>query len=365
MSPVIATVGHGSTAYWYLTRSTGLVALILLSATVVLGLLSTVGWTSARWPRFLSQGLHRNLSLLCIVLIAVHVLTTVADGYVPISLADAVVPFASPYRPIYVGLGALALDLLLAVVVTSALRRRIGARAWRGVHWLAYACWPVAMLHGLGSGSDTRVSLALVVYVLCAVGVAAALGWRLVHLPSPRAGLRVAAAVSGIVVLVATALFALTGPLRPGWSHRSGTSSAVLSQLAHGVAPPTSTTTTVPAKTQVGSGLPSTPFTAAVTGTVTSKLVSDDQTEVDLKLTLPTTSSPIDVRLTGTPDRGGVQMSSSTVTFGQDNGTVTALDGSTINVSLSGPNGPLNLVLQLVIDQAAGTVTGTVSGSSA
>ena len=147
-----------------LTRATGLVSLILLSATVVLGTVASVGWTSDRWPRFLSQSVHRNLSLFCIVLIGVHVVTTVADGYVPIGLADAVIPFRSPYRPIWVGLGAVAFDMLLAVGITSALRRRIGVAAWRGVHWLAYACWPIAVAPrpGLGhrrpaSRGDARV----------------------------------------------------------------------------------------------------------------------------------------------------------------------------------------------------------------
>ncbi|HEX4244528.1 MAG TPA: ferric reductase-like transmembrane domain-containing protein, partial [Acidimicrobiales bacterium] len=168
MTPtIVATVGHGSSALWYLTRASGLVSLVLLSGTVVLGIVASVGWTTERWPRFLSQSVHRNLSLLCLVLIAIHVVTTVADGYVPIGYLDALIPFRTPYRPIWVGFGALALDLLLAVAITSGLRRRIGPRAWRGVHWLAYLCWPVALLHGLGAGSDTRLSLTLVVDALC------------------------------------------------------------------------------------------------------------------------------------------------------------------------------------------------------
>ncbi len=364
MTPLVATVGHGTTAFWYMTRSTGLLALVLLSATVVLGLVSTVGWTSPRWPRFVSQGLHRNLSLFCICLVAVHVITTIADGYVPITVADAFVPFISPYRPIWVGLGALAFDLLLAVAVTSGLRRHIGAGVWRSVHWLAYICWPVAMLHGLGSGSDTRLSVGLLVYLLCAAGVAAALAWRLVSVPSPSAGWRLAGAVGGATALVATLAFAVQGPLRPGWSHRAGTSTAVLSQLTPAAAAPSSTPTTSPSKAAAPGGLPAAPFTTSAAGTIASKSVSESQTEVDIRLALPVTKAPIAVRLVGTPERGGVVMASSAVTFGTDQGTVTALDGSTINASLNGPGGPLNLVLQLNINQAAGTVTGTVSGSS-
>ena len=86
-------------------------------------------WHSARWPRFPSAGLHRNLTLLAIAFVAVHVVTTVADGYAPIGSADAFIPFVSPYRPVWLGLGAVAFDLLLALVLTSLLRARIGYRS--------------------------------------------------------------------------------------------------------------------------------------------------------------------------------------------------------------------------------------------
>ena len=229
---MLATVGHGSAALWYLTRATGLVSLILLSATVVLGTVASVGWTSDRWPRFLSQSVHRNLSLFSIVLIGVHVVTTIGDGYVPIGLADAVIPFRSAYRPIWVGLGAVAFDMLLAVGITSALRRRIGVAVWRGVHWLAYACWPIAVLHGLGSGSDARLPGAMLVFVVCVTAVAAAVAWRLAAGWARSVTWRIGGAVTGAAVLVVITAFAVAGPLRSGWSHRAGTSSALLAQLA-------------------------------------------------------------------------------------------------------------------------------------
>ena len=139
-----AAIGHGPSAFWYLTRSTGVVAYVLLSAAVVLGIVTTVGPGSRRWPRFATQGLHRTVSLLCVIFVSLHVVTTVADGYVPIGIVDALVPFHTPYRPLWIGLGAMSFDFLLAVAITSLLRRHLGLAAWRGVHWLAYACWPVA-----------------------------------------------------------------------------------------------------------------------------------------------------------------------------------------------------------------------------
>ncbi len=237
-------------------------------------------------------------------------------------------------------------------------------RVWRGVHWLAYVCWPVAMLHGLGSGSDTRLSVGHLVYFVCAAGVAAALAWRLVSVPSPSAGWRLAAAVAGASTLIVTLVFAVQGPLRPGWSHRAGTSSAVLAQLTPATVAPPPSATAAPSKAAANGGIPATPFTSPVSGTIASKSVSASQTEVDIRLALPTTNVPLDVQLVGTPQRGGVRMASSSVTFGTDQGTVTALDGSTIDASLSGPGGPLNLVLELDINQTAGTVSGAVTGSS-
>lgn len=227
LAAAAAIPASGGKAYWYLTRATGLVALVLLSAAVVLGVVASIGWTRERWPRFLSQTLHRNVSLYCLVVVALHILTTVLDGYVPITYLDAVVPFASPYRPVWVGLGALAFDLLVAVAVTSALRRRIGYGAWRGVHWLAYACWPIAVLHGLGTGSDSRQVVADLLYVGCIAAVGAAVLWRLVAVPSPSAGWRVLAGVGTAAAIVATVAFALLGPLAPGWSKRAGTAATV------------------------------------------------------------------------------------------------------------------------------------------
>jgi methionine sulfoxide reductase heme-binding subunit len=166
-------------ALWYLTRGSGAVTLVLLTATVVLGITTSTRWASPRWPRFVTEGLHRNLSLLVLVFLALHVTTTVVDGYAPIGWLDAVVPFGSAYRPAWLGLGAVALDLLVAVAVTSLLRARLGRRAWRAIHWLAYACWPVALAHGLGIGSDRRQGWMLVLDAVAAGAALAALWWRL------------------------------------------------------------------------------------------------------------------------------------------------------------------------------------------
>lgn len=169
----------GASALWYLTRGSGAVTLLLLTGTVVLGIANSARWATAAWPRFVTERLHRNLSLLAVVFLALHVATTVVDGYVPIRWLDAVVPFGSSYRPLWLGLGAVALDLLAAVLLTSLLRARIGHGAWRAVHWAAYACWPVALAHGLGTGSDSGHAWMIALDAAAAAAVVAAGWWRL------------------------------------------------------------------------------------------------------------------------------------------------------------------------------------------
>jgi sulfoxide reductase heme-binding subunit YedZ len=169
---------HGP-GLWYATRATGLVALLLLTVSVLLGILTAGRFVSENWPRFLSQGLHRNTSLLVLAFLALHVGTTVADTYTSIPLTAAFVPFASAYKAAWLSLGAVALDLLLALTATSLVRRRLGHRAWRRVHWLAYACWPVAVAHGLGIGTDRSASWAFVLSMACVLAVLGAAAWRL------------------------------------------------------------------------------------------------------------------------------------------------------------------------------------------
>jgi len=208
---------------WFLTRSSGLVAMILLSASVALGVVTSVGWSNVRWPRFVTLGLHRNISLVAVVILALHIATTVLDGFAPIGWLDAVVPLRSPYRPIWLGLGAVAVDLLLAVTVTSLLRRHISHAVWRTVHWTAWAAWPAAVLHGLGTGSDTMNGWAQLVYVACTAIVLAACWWRIAVGWPARLKPRVAALVASVLIPLLVIFWAVSGPLHTGWARRAGT----------------------------------------------------------------------------------------------------------------------------------------------
>jgi len=175
----LAAVAATPKADWYLMRGSGLVALVLLSATVFLGVVGTRRWQSPRWPRFVTAGLHRSVALLAVCFVALHVVTAVLDSWVGVGWLDVVVPFRSPYRPLWVGLGAVAVDLAVAVTATSLLRRHLGHRTWRAVHWASWLLWPVALVHAVGAGTDTRADWGLAVVVGCAVPVLAAAAWRL------------------------------------------------------------------------------------------------------------------------------------------------------------------------------------------
>jgi methionine sulfoxide reductase heme-binding subunit len=175
-------------ALWYATRATGLVSLLLLTASLLLGIVTAGRFASEKWPRFLTVGLHRNITLLVLVFLALHVGTTVVDTYTSIPAAAAVIPFASSYKAPWLGLGAVAADLLIAVMATSLFRNRLGFRAWRTLHWLAYVCWPAALIHGLGTGTDRRTLWIFAATLGCVAAVAAAATWRLAT--ASRAGAR-------------------------------------------------------------------------------------------------------------------------------------------------------------------------------
>jgi predicted ferric reductase len=230
VSTVIAATGPS--AYWYLTRSSGTVALVLLTLALVLGIVDVGRWSTEGWPRFVIDSLHRNASLLALAFLGLHIITAVLDSFAPISLVNAVIPFTGVYRPFWLGLGALSFDLIVAVILTSLLRRRMGHSTWRAIHWLAYASWPIALLHGLGTGSDVKstwllaISIGCLVVTVAAVLVRVSLGW-------PDRLARRSAALGGTAVFTLGLLLWLpSGPLGSEWARRSGTPAKLLPHSA-------------------------------------------------------------------------------------------------------------------------------------
>jgi predicted ferric reductase len=179
---------------WYLNRGTGVVLVAVLTLSTALGVLATRGG-SMRWPRFALQSLHRNVSLLACALLLAHAAAPVIDTYVnhyaPIAVLDAVVPFVSAYKPLALGLGTLAFDVITVVVLTSLARRRLRRRTWFAVHLLTYAAWALGVLHGLLIGTDARTTWSLVVTGTSIAVVLAAVVARLLRRAAPQPATRV------------------------------------------------------------------------------------------------------------------------------------------------------------------------------
>ena len=165
---------------WYTTRAAGAVSLVLLTAVVILGVLSVLRFKAAGWPAFLTTGLHRNLALVTLVFLGLHIVTAVVDPFTNLGWLSAIVPFTSYYRTFWLGLGTVAAELLLAIVVTSLLRGLIGHAAWRIVHWLTYASWPIGVIHGLGTGTDAFSGWFFALTCGCVAAVGIAVAYRLV-----------------------------------------------------------------------------------------------------------------------------------------------------------------------------------------
>ena len=171
--------GNLDMALWYLGRGTGVAALLMFTVTMVLGIVNRSGRSMLGVGRFGVTDLHRTASLTGTALLVAHIVTLLFDPYAQLRLVDFVLPFLGSYRPLYLGLGTLALDLVALVVVSSLLRRRLGPRVFRAMHWTTYALWPLAMVHVLGIGTDIGTLWLRGVALVCGVAVAASVVWRL------------------------------------------------------------------------------------------------------------------------------------------------------------------------------------------
>ena len=163
---------------WYVTRSAGIVSLLLLTVATCLGLLTSARWQRPDWPRFLTAELHRTISLLSVVFLAIHVVVAIFDPTYGLGIAG-LVPFGTSFRPLWMTLGVVSLYLGTAVLVTSLVRSRLGPRAWRAVHLTSYAAWPLAVLHSIFGGTDTGATWTSVLYIACIVAVGICIAWRI------------------------------------------------------------------------------------------------------------------------------------------------------------------------------------------
>ena len=170
---------------WYVTRAGGMLSFVLLTASVVLGLLLSNRASLKRWPRFALEDVHRFVGLLAGGFILIHVGALLVDSYLPFSLANVLVPGTAPYRPLAVAAGVISAELLVALAVANRYRQSLSYGFWRRTHYLNFGVWILASLHGLFAGTDTGSAWALAMYLVAATLVAGLSAGRFVA-PEPR-----------------------------------------------------------------------------------------------------------------------------------------------------------------------------------
>ncbi len=347
---------------WDTARAGGFAAYILLSVAVSVGLVLRNRWQTPKWPRLITNELHGYLSLLALVFIVVHVLAVLVDPFTRFGLAEVLVPFVSHYRPVWMGLGIVALYLLLAVWLSSRLRTRIGYETWRRIHVLAYGVYVAATIHGLGTGSDTRSLWAPIVYASSVVVVGALAGRRLL-VPAARGQRRrpALAAVGGGIVLL-TATWAVAGPLAAHWGARAGGISGNHAVLSAPVGPKRNASVT-----RTGLGAVRAPFRARFKGTLDVQPV-DSAGRVTIRIDGALrggTRDHLEIYIQGAPlMNGGVAMERSRVRMGAEralyHGEIVGLRGSQLVASVHSRRQDLRLAIDLDLSRPDGLVNGSV-----
>jgi hypothetical protein len=296
-----------------------------------------------------------------IVLLVLHVVTSVLDGFAPISLLDGVIPFNSPYRPLWLGLGTVSFDVLLALLVTSLLRARLGYRTWRAIHWLAYGSWPIAVLHGIGTGTDVKSWWMVLLTVACVAAVLVAAFVRIGRAEGAPDGVRAGAGALSLATVAGFVVFMIAGPLQPHWSRRAGTPLKLLG--VH-------TASTV-ATAGVGKGPLDRQFSANLSGTASQQQASGGAI-IELSLRLDGGAhGQMRIRLGGEPlPSGGLSLTGSQVDLtgpGMPSamvGKISSLRGDQFDARVSDASGSVvELRASLTIDQNTGSVTGTMTGA--
>jgi len=353
---------------WDTARAGGFASYLLLTAAVSVGQVLRNRWQTARWPRLITNELHGYLSLLALVFIAVHVVAVLVDPFTRFGFAEVFIPFASHYRPVWMGLGIVALYLLLAVWVSSRLRARIGFRTWRAIHTLAYGVYLAATVHGLGTGSDTRTAWAPAIYASSILLVGGLTARRLLVPVSARQKPRPMLTALGAAVVVSVAIWSSVGPLASHWGARAGGEQGNRRAAGRlGVAralPP------------IPSGEVATPFGATFVGRVTvrSAQESDSETEESASETIRidgalhgATRDHLEIYLRGVPlETGGIALQQSRVRMGTTTplyqGQIVGLRGSDLVASVQSTTRRVRLLISLSL-AGDGSVTGTVHGT--
>jgi hypothetical protein len=346
---------------WDVVRASGFTAYLLLSASVVMGLLLSLRWQSRHWPRLVTNEVHQYLTLLAVAYSVVHGIATWLDPFMRFHLAELLVPMASHYRPLWVTMGILSLYLAVAVLVTTWLRPYLGYRLWRSFHVSTFVVYILATLHGLGTGTDTRTWYGLLVYGGSVWTVLGLVTKRLLQPAGRTAKPRPALAGLSAASALGLALWTYQGPLRPGWNAIANNGHGSGARIALAAQP----------RVLPGTGIPTSPFTASWKGRLTAQQGATGLVDVQMVGTVTGgAEGTLVVDLQGIPVGlgGALEMVASRVRlYGrqgtlQYQGTVTAASGSQLQARLAPVNGSSRgLSLRIRMSIQGTRVSGIVS----
>ena len=343
---------------WEIARAGGFVAYGLLTASVAIGLVLSLKWRSPRWTRFITNELHRFVTLLALIFTVFHTLMVVIDPFIQFSPAEILIPFISHYRPLWIALGIVAMDLLIAVYVSEWIRPHVGYRWWRRFHYLSFVVFALALVHGLGTGSDSRTPWAIGVYIASVVLVAALISVRAL----PAAGERSHPLIAAVTVVAVTAvgLWAWSGPLQSGWNaianDANGSGAANIGAPSPGTSGPPAGTPAPASPAGVGG--------QAFSDTISGRLIQADDGSVTLTATLSSSRDRLTVRF---PSGQGGQLAidGATLSLQAPNGDICSgdlrgLDNNQIVAACQGASSGANWVLRMTLTSAG---TGEIRGS--
>ncbi len=204
---------------WDIARAGGFTAYILLTLSVAVGLALTMQWQSpSKWPRLLNSELHNFITLLALIFTGIHVLAVWIDPFTSFGWNEVLIPFISHYRPLWMGLGIVALYLGLAIGLSTWIRPLIGYTWWRRLHVLTLVIYALVTVHGIATGSDTQTWWGVIIYTASVTLVGGLLLRRLLTPVNARSRSHPAIATAVGLLTLLGVIWTVSGPLQPGWN---------------------------------------------------------------------------------------------------------------------------------------------------
>lgn len=353
----------GSGLTWEVARAGGFMAYGLLTASVAIGLVVSLKWRSPRWTRFITTELHRFVSLLALVFIALHTLTVAIDPFIKFTPAEVLVPFVSHYRPLWIALGIVGAYVLIAVYLSEWIRPRVGYAWWRRFHYLSFVAFVLTLVHGLATGSDTRTPWAIGVYAASAVLVGALISVRAL----PPNGERSHPMTAGLAAsaLIIGGYWAWHGPLQPGWNaianDANGSGGAIVAVAG-------ATPATIRSGELSASPVPPPASPQAFSDTMTGRLVQAADGSVVLSATLQSSRDQLTLRFPASQG-GQLLVEGATVTILAPNGDtcagpVQSLDNNGLVAACQGASSGSTWLLRMALRaDASGVIRGSIQAT--